>query len=90
MERIKSNMERNNTDENIVKQQKVKDSLKNWQKMLESQGSLYQVLEWKDENGKTIIYIYWIICFYFISGGALDRRRLLRQKGNHSNKKNYC
>lgn len=50
MERIKSNMERNNTDENIVKQQKVKDSLKNWQKMLESQGSLYQVLEWKDDN----------------------------------------
>lgn len=59
MERIKNNM-----DENIVKQQKVKDSLKNWQKMLESQGSLYQVLEWKDDriyilDNMFLFYIRW-------------------------------
>lgn len=65
MERIKNNMEGNNADEkNIVKQQKVKDSLKNWQKMLESQGSLYQVLEWKDDriyilDNMFLFYIRW-------------------------------
>lgn len=65
MERIKNNMVGSNTDEkNIVKQQKVKDSLKNWQKMLESQGSLYQVLEWKDDriyilDNMFLFYIRW-------------------------------
>ena len=66
MERIKNNMEGNNTnDKNIVKQQKVKDSLKNWQKMLESQGSLYQVLEWKDDR----IFILDNMFLFFIRWG---------------------
>lgn len=60
MERIKSN-----TDENIVKMQKVKVSLKNWQKMLESQGSLYQVLEWKDD----VIYILDNMFLFYIRWG---------------------
>lgn len=51
--------------ENMVKQQKVKDSLKNWQKMLESQGSLYQVLEWKDDR----IYILDNIFLFYIRWG---------------------
>lgn len=51
--------------ENMVKQQKVKDSLKNWQKMLESQGSLYQVLEWKDDR----IYIFDNIFLFYIRWG---------------------
>lgn len=59
MERVK-----NNINENVVKQQKVKDSLKNWQKMLEQQGSLYQVLEWKDDriyilDNMFLFYIRW-------------------------------
>ena len=45
MERI-----RNNIGAQVIKPQKVRDSLKNWQKILETQGILYQVLEWKDES----------------------------------------
>ncbi len=45
MERI-----RNNIGAQVIKPQKVRDSLKNWQKLLETQGILYQVLEWKDES----------------------------------------
>lgn len=59
MERIK-----NNLPQNTVKQQKVKDSLKNWQKMLETLGSLYQVLEWKDDiihvlDNMFLFYLRW-------------------------------
>lgn len=59
MERIK-----NNVSENIIKQQKVKDSLKNWQKMLETLGSLYKVLDWKDDiihvlDNMFLFYIRW-------------------------------
>lgn len=50
--------------ESTIKQQKVKDSLKNWQKMLEAQGSLYQVLEWKNDiihvlDNMFLFYIRW-------------------------------
>lgn len=59
MERI-----RNNVSDQIIKPQKVKDSLKNWQKVLESMGSLYQVLEWKDDtihvlDNMFLFYIRW-------------------------------
>lgn len=55
---------RHNAEENIIKPQKLKDSLKNWQKMLELQGSLYQVLEWKDDkmyilDNMFLFYIRW-------------------------------
>lgn len=64
MERI-----RNNTNDNMIKQKKVKDSLKNWQKMLEQQGSLYQVLEWKDD----VIYILDNMFLFYIRWG-LERK----------------
>ena len=64
MERIK-----NNTNDNMIKQKKVKDSLKNWQRMLEQQGSLYQVLEWKDD----VIYILDNMFLFYIRWG-LERR----------------
>lgn len=59
MERIK-----NNVLENTIKQQKVKDSLKNWKKMLETQGGLYHVLDWKDDiihvlDNMFLFYIRW-------------------------------
>ena len=59
MERI-----RNNMADNILKQQKVKDSLKNWKKLLEPQGSLYHVLDWKDDtiyvlDNMFLFYIRW-------------------------------
>lgn len=61
MERIRKNMV-----ENSIKQQKVKDSLKNWQKILETQGSLYQVFEWKDDtihvlDNMFLFYIRWAV-----------------------------
>lgn len=61
MERIKKN-----TSENAVKTQKVKDSLKNWQKMLETMGNLYQVLEWKDDtiyilDNMFLFYLRWAV-----------------------------
>lgn len=59
MERI-----RKNTPGQVIKQQKVRDSLKNWQKVLESQGALYQVLEWKDDtihilDNMFLFYLRW-------------------------------
>ena len=59
MERMKKNIKGD-----VIKPQKVKDSLKNWQKILESQGSLYQVLEWKDDviymlDNMFLFYIRW-------------------------------
>lgn len=48
MERI-----RENVTDSTIKPQKIKDTLKSWQKILETQGSLYQVLDWKDD----VIYI---------------------------------
>lgn len=59
MERI-----RNNVAENAIKLQKVKDSLKNWQKLLETLGSLYKVLDWKDDiihvlDNMFLFYIRW-------------------------------
>lgn len=52
-------------DQNIIKQQKVKDSLKSWQKLLDSQGSLYQVLEWKDD----VIYILDNMFLFYLRWG---------------------
>lgn len=63
MERIKKN-----TNDNVIKQKKVKDSLKNWQKMLEQQGSLYQVLEWKDD----VIYILDNMFLFYIRWGIRE------------------
>ena len=60
MERLKSNV----TDRTI-KPQKVKDALKNWQKLLESLGSLYQVMEWKDD----VIYILDNMFLFYIRWG---------------------
>ncbi len=68
MERIKKN-----TDDHMIKQQKVKDSLKNWQKVLEQQGSLYQVLEWKDDR----IYILDNMFLYYIRWG-IGKERIWR------------
>ncbi len=65
MERIKKT-----TDDYVIKQQKVKDSLKNWQKMLEQQGSLYQVLEWKDD----VIYILDNMFLFYIRWGIGKER----------------
>ena len=45
-----------------IKQQKMKDALKNWQKVLETQGSLYQVLDWKDD----VIYILDNIFLFYL------------------------
>lgn len=55
---------RNNTLTYTIKQQKVRDSLKNWQKILEGQGMLYQVLEWKDDtihilDNMFLFYLRW-------------------------------
>lgn len=65
MERI-----RKNTNDNIIKQQKVKDSLKNWQKMLETLGSLYQVFEWKDD----VIYILDNMFLFYIRWGIREEK----------------
>lgn len=65
MERIKKN-----TNDTMIKQKKVKDSLKNWQKMLEQQGSLYQVLEWKDD----VIYILDNMFLFYIRWGNREER----------------
>lgn len=79
MERIKKNIDDNiikrqdakellkkkNIGDNTIKQQKVKDALKNWQKILETQGSLYQVLEWKDD----VIYILDNMFLFYIRWG---------------------
>lgn len=59
MERIK-----NSAPENMITTKKVRDSLKNWQKLLETLGSLYQVLEWKDDtihvlDNMFLLYIRW-------------------------------
>lgn len=59
MERIK-----NSAPENMITTKKVRDSLKNWQKLLETLGSLYQVLEWKDDiihvlDNIFLFYIRW-------------------------------
>ena len=59
MERIK-----NSAPENMITPKKVRDSLKNWQKLLETLGSLYQVLEWKDDtihvlDNMFLFYIRW-------------------------------
>ena len=59
MERIK-----NSAPENMITTKKVRDSLKNWQKLLETLGSLYQVFEWKDDtihllDNMFLFYIRW-------------------------------
>lgn len=59
MERIKKS-----APENMITTKKVRDSLKNWQKLLETLGSLYQVLEWKDDtihvlDNMFLFYIRW-------------------------------
>lgn len=57
MERIK-----NSAPENMITTKKVRDSLKNWQKLLETLGSLYQVLEWKDDTIHVLdnIFLFYI------------------------------
>ncbi len=65
MERMKRN-----TGGSMIKPKKVKDSLKNWQKMLEQQGSLYQVLEWKDD----VIYILDNMFLFYIRWGIQEER----------------
>lgn len=59
MERI-----RNNVSGNGITTKKIRDSLKNWQKLLDTLGSLYQVLEWKDDmihvlDNMFLFYIRW-------------------------------
>lgn len=66
MERMKKNVK-----DTVIKPQKIKDSLKNWQKVLESQGSLYQVLEWKDD----VIYMLDNMFLFYIRWG-LDEEHL--------------
>ena len=48
----------------VIKPQKIKDSLKNWKKMLEPLGGLYQVVDWKDDtvyvlDNMFLFYIRW-------------------------------
>ena len=48
----------------ITTTKKIRDSLKNWQKLLDTLGSLYQVLEWKDDmihvlDNMFLFYIRW-------------------------------
>lgn len=38
-----------NLDSIKIAMQKVKDALKNWQKILADYGPMYQVFEWKDD-----------------------------------------
>lgn len=59
MERIESSVLGNR-----ISTKKVRDSLKNWQKLLDTMGSLYQVLEWKDDiihilDNMFLFYIRW-------------------------------
>lgn len=61
MERIK-----NTVSENVIKSKKVKDSLKNWKKVLDVQGSLYQVLDWKDDT----IYILDNMFLFYLRWGV--------------------
>ena len=61
MKRIKSNVQET---KNGIATQKVRDTLKNWQKLLDTLGSLYQVLEWKDDiihvlDNMFLFYIRW-------------------------------
>lgn len=57
MERIN-----NNVSDYIIKQRRVVDALKNWQKILENHGNLYQVVEWKDDT----LYILDNMFLFFI------------------------
>lgn len=59
MERVKHNV-----TGSVIKPQKIKDSLKNWKKMLEPLGGLYQVVDWKDDtvyvlDNMFLFYIRW-------------------------------
>ena len=40
----------NNVQNAKITTRKLRDSLKNWQKLIEEQGALYQVFEWKDDK----------------------------------------
>ena len=53
-----------NLDSNKIAMQKVKDALKNWQKMLADYGPMYQVFEWKDDvihiqDNLFLFYLRW-------------------------------
>ena len=63
---IKELMKRieHNVPGNGITTKKVRDALKNWQKLLDTLGSLYQVLEWKDDiihvlDNMFLFYIRW-------------------------------
>lgn len=54
----------NNVAEAKITSKKVRDALRNWQKILDEQGSLYQVFEWKDDvlhllDNLFLFYIRW-------------------------------
>lgn len=58
-ERIQSNVQNAK-----ITTRKLRDSLKNWQKLIEEQGALYQVFEWKDDklhisDNLFLFYIRW-------------------------------
>lgn len=60
MERVQ-----NNIPDAKITSRKLRDSLKNWQKIIEEQGALYQVFEWKDDilhisDNLFLFYIRWI------------------------------
>lgn len=54
----------NNVQNAKITTRKLRDSLKNWQKLIEEQGTLYQVFEWKDDklhisDNLFLFYIRW-------------------------------
>ena len=54
----------NNVQNAKITTRKLRDSLKNWQKLIEEQGALYQVFEWKDDklhisDNLFLFYIRW-------------------------------
>lgn len=51
-----------NLTEKKITPKKIRDSLKNWQKLLESQDNFYQVFEWKDD----IIYVLDNLFLFYI------------------------
>lgn len=49
MEELLKRVQDNVTDVKITTR-KIKDALKNWQKILDEQSALYQVFEWKEKD----------------------------------------
>lgn len=62
MEELMDRIKNNNVSENVIDKYRLKTSLVSWQKILETHGSLYQVIEWKDDT----LYILDNMFLFFI------------------------